>query len=86
MNEIERQTHWQKVYATKSENEVSWFQEDPAPSLDLIAATGISGAAAIIDIASPVEGHNDRGRRGKAKNGLRLRTIGGTEVTGRRRA
>jgi SAM-dependent methyltransferase len=50
MIETDRLTHWQNVYATKSEKEVSWFQEDPAPSLDLIAATGISGEAAIIDV------------------------------------
>lgn len=50
MNETGRQAHWQNVYATKAEREVSWFQENPAPSLDLIAATGISSDAAIIDI------------------------------------
>lgn len=46
----DRQAHWQNVYATKAEKEVSWFQENPAPSLDLIAATGISADAAIIDV------------------------------------
>jgi SAM-dependent methyltransferase len=50
MSNTDRQAHWQNVYATKSEKEVSWFQEKPAPSLDLIAATGISGDAAIIDV------------------------------------
>ena len=29
---------------------MSWFQENPAPSLELIALTGLSGDAAIIDI------------------------------------
>lgn len=50
MNKTDRQAHWQNVYATKAEKEVSWFQENPAPSLDLIAATGISTEAAIIDV------------------------------------
>lgn len=50
MNGTDRQAHWQNVYATKSEKEVSWFQENPAPSLDLIAATGIAQDAGIIDI------------------------------------
>jgi len=50
VNETGRQAHWQNVYATKAEREVSWLQENPAPSLDLIAATGISSDAAIIDI------------------------------------
>jgi len=50
MNNTERQAHWQNVYSTKAEKEVSWFQENPAPSLELIAATGISTDAAIIDV------------------------------------
>jgi trans-aconitate methyltransferase len=50
VNQTERQAHWQNVYATKAEKEVSWFQENPAPSLDLIAATGISSDEAIIDV------------------------------------
>ncbi|GLH76538.1 hypothetical protein SSBR45G_14460 [Bradyrhizobium sp. SSBR45G] len=50
MNELDRQAHWQSVYATKAEREVSWFQEDPAPSLDLIAETGISANAGVIDV------------------------------------
>ena len=36
MGTANRQTHWEKVYASKRENELSWFQENPAPSLDLI--------------------------------------------------
>ncbi|MFT6669862.1 MAG: 2-polyprenyl-3-methyl-5-hydroxy-6-metoxy-1,4-benzoquinol methylase [Afipia broomeae] len=50
MNNTDRQAHWQNVYATKAEKEVSWFQENPAPSLDLVAAAGISTDAAIIDV------------------------------------
>jgi SAM-dependent methyltransferase len=50
MNDANRQAHWENVYGTKGENEVSWFQENPAPSLDLIAATGIPVVAEIIDI------------------------------------
>ncbi|MGT2440953.1 class I SAM-dependent methyltransferase [Bradyrhizobium betae] len=50
MNETDRQAHWQNVYATKAEKEVSWFQEDPSPSLDMIAATGIATEAGIIDV------------------------------------
>jgi trans-aconitate methyltransferase len=45
-----RQTHWQAVYRTKGENEVSWFQENPAPSLELMAQVGAAPASAIIDI------------------------------------
>jgi trans-aconitate methyltransferase len=47
-----RQAHWEGVYTTKRENEVSWFQDNPAPSLELIAAVGATPATAIIDIGS----------------------------------
>ncbi|MET4445950.1 SAM-dependent methyltransferase [Bradyrhizobium sp. GM2.2] len=50
MNDVDRQAHWQSVYATKAEREVSWFQENPAPSLDLVAEAGISTDARIIDV------------------------------------
>ena len=45
-----RRAHWENVYATKRENEVSWFQESPAPSLALIAEVGAAPASGIIDI------------------------------------
>jgi 2-polyprenyl-3-methyl-5-hydroxy-6-metoxy-1,4-benzoquinol methylase len=50
MAELERQSHWQKVYQTKGESEVSWFQEIPTISLDLIRATGAGADASIVDI------------------------------------
>lgn len=50
MTEPGRQAHWEKVYATKGEQEVSWFEESPAISLDLIGATGEGPRAAIVDI------------------------------------
>jgi 2-polyprenyl-3-methyl-5-hydroxy-6-metoxy-1,4-benzoquinol methylase len=50
MSDVSRKTHWESVYTTKGEREVSWFQENPAPSLELIALAGLSADAAIIDI------------------------------------
>ena len=50
MGDVSRQAHWENVYTTKGENEVSWFQQSPAPSLDLIVQAGASRASAIIDI------------------------------------
>jgi len=44
------QAHWDRIYETKAGNELSWFQEHPAISLDLIRATGAKPGAAIIDI------------------------------------
>jgi SAM-dependent methyltransferase len=50
MNDVSRQRHWEHVYATKGENEVSWFQETPALSLELINLVGAIQNSAIIDI------------------------------------
>ena len=50
MSTLERQAHWQNVYQTKDEQTVSWFQERPDISLDLIHATGVDTGAPIIDI------------------------------------
>ena len=44
-----RADHWDKVYATRSETEVSWFEPVPALSLDLIARHAPRGAG-VIDI------------------------------------
>jgi 2-polyprenyl-3-methyl-5-hydroxy-6-metoxy-1,4-benzoquinol methylase len=50
MDSGSRSAHWENVYATKGEDEVSWFQENPAPSLELIATARLTPEAAIIDI------------------------------------
>jgi len=50
VNSPDRQAHWQNVYQTRGERDVSWFQERPDISLDLIRATGVGHAASIVDI------------------------------------
>jgi len=50
VNAAERQAHWESVYTTKSEREVSWFQETPAPSLELLALIGATRRSAVIDV------------------------------------
>jgi SAM-dependent methyltransferase len=50
MTETRRQQHWQHVYTTKAESEVSWYQESPSPSLDLIELAGATPGASIVDI------------------------------------
>ncbi len=44
--------HWESIYQTKKSNEVSWYQENPKTSLDLISETGIDKNAKIIDIGT----------------------------------
>lgn len=46
----ERKEHWEKIYATKQPNEVSWTQVVPQTSLDMIAESGFPKTASIIDI------------------------------------
>jgi SAM-dependent methyltransferase len=50
MSAPDRQAHWNNVYRTKREDEVSWFQASPTVSLDLIHASGIEHNASIVDI------------------------------------
>lgn len=50
MSEFNREAHWQNVYKEKGEYQVSWFQEWPAISLELIESVGAKSDSAIIDI------------------------------------
>ena len=48
----DRKSHWETVYGTKGEQEVSWFQETPAASLDLLDADGVTLDSAVIDVGA----------------------------------
>jgi SAM-dependent methyltransferase len=50
MSASDRQAHWQNVYTTKAEREVSWFQDRPSISLEFIEAAKAGQDAAIVDI------------------------------------
>ena len=45
-----RKEHWEKVFATKQPNEVSWTQEIPKTSLDFVHTANLDKQANIIDI------------------------------------
>jgi len=47
---MNKKEHWENVFATKKETEVSWFQKMPERSLDFIENLGIAKDAKIIDI------------------------------------
>jgi trans-aconitate methyltransferase len=47
---FDRTAHWQAVYTTKAEDEVSWFEQHPATSLRLIKDAQPSADSVIIDI------------------------------------
>jgi RimJ/RimL family protein N-acetyltransferase len=46
----ERQDHWQGVYASRSHTDVSWYQVEPARSLEFIEASGVARDRAIVDV------------------------------------
>jgi len=50
MTASERQLHWQNVYLNKGEQQVSWTQFDPQPSLGLVEKFAAGRSASIIDI------------------------------------
>jgi ubiquinone/menaquinone biosynthesis C-methylase UbiE len=50
MRVSDRTDHWQKVYLNKGEQEVSWSQQSPEPSLGLIEKFAPSHHASIVDV------------------------------------
>jgi 2-polyprenyl-3-methyl-5-hydroxy-6-metoxy-1,4-benzoquinol methylase len=66
-----RLAHWQNVYKEKAENQVSWFQENPAISLELIEAVHPKFDSAIVDIGGGASRLVDR----LAREGYRDLTV-----------
>ncbi len=50
--EYDTKEHWESIYQTKKSNEVSWYQEKPKTSLNLISEIGLNRNAKIIDIGA----------------------------------
>jgi ubiquinone/menaquinone biosynthesis C-methylase UbiE len=47
---MNRKTHWENVYQTKSDHQVSWYREHLDNSLQMILNTEVDKTAAIIDV------------------------------------
>ncbi|MGE0568977.1 MAG: trans-aconitate 2-methyltransferase [Bacteroidia bacterium] len=47
---MENKNHWEKVFATKAENEVSWFQAYPKTSVEFLVLFNLPLDAHIIDV------------------------------------
>jgi SAM-dependent methyltransferase len=64
---MDRRSHWQYVYATKSPGEVSWYQPEAALSLGLIEKVAPARESAILDAGAGasrlVDGLLERGYR-----------------------
>lgn len=46
----DRLEHWEKVYRTKGDDEVSWTEESPDRSLAILRRAGLSAADSVIDV------------------------------------
>ncbi len=49
---MNKKEHWENVFANKQQNEVSWYQPIPKPSIDFFEKEAIHKSASIIDIGS----------------------------------
>ena len=49
---MDRKQHWESVYQNKAVDSVSWYQDCPVASLELIEKSGIGLAADIIDVGA----------------------------------
>ena len=47
---LDAKNHWEELYHSTSPGKVSWYQENPATSLDFIEKTGLPKEAPILDV------------------------------------
>ena len=47
-----RQAHWERVFSSNTEDQVSWFEAVPEASLSLIRACGLARDALILDVGA----------------------------------
>src|SRR5690606_41430920 len=49
---VEHQSHWERVYSSNAEDQVSWFEAVPETSLSLISACQLPSDALILDVGA----------------------------------
>src|SRR6266542_6013467 len=47
---VNRQQHWNTVYTTKGERDVSWFEASPDVSIEMIEAAGLTRDTCVLDV------------------------------------
>ena len=47
---MERHRHWNQVYTTKGERDVSWFEALPEISLEMLDAAGMTAHSCVLDV------------------------------------
>ncbi|MEP7164636.1 MAG: class I SAM-dependent methyltransferase [Ferruginibacter sp.] len=50
MDDTNQKLHWENIYATKEEQDFSWFQEYPKTSVEFLSLFNLSKGANIIDV------------------------------------
>lgn len=72
---MDRHDHWQHVYTTKAETQVSWYQDTPAVSLDLITSVAGRGSS-VVDVGGGASRLVDR----LAADGYRMTVLDVSEA------
>jgi SAM-dependent methyltransferase len=47
---VQRTEHWNRIFETKPDEALSWFEADPAVSLAMLDAAGITNDSCVIDV------------------------------------
>lgn len=47
---MNRPEHWDAIYRTRGERDVSWFEQRPTVSLQMIEAAGLSAGTCVVDV------------------------------------
>ncbi|MHB1958951.1 MAG: class I SAM-dependent methyltransferase [Acidobacteriaceae bacterium] len=50
MDELQAREHWQQMYSTRQEQELSWFEETPAISIELLLTPQLDTDAPVLDV------------------------------------
>ena len=49
---MDRKGHWDTIYTRKAEADLSWHQDDPSTSLELMRLAGLTPGTSVIDIGA----------------------------------
>lgn len=47
---MQRKEHWESVYTTRGERDVSWFEALPAISIEMLDAAGVTPGSCVLDV------------------------------------
>jgi hypothetical protein len=47
---MQRQSHWDAVYSTRGERQLSWFEALPSVSLRMMEAAGLTPETCVLDV------------------------------------